>query len=95
VRTVIFSAKDKAVHVNIDGEDYGYAFWDWQLCELLIEADVQRSDDFYNSSTMDHAMEAGFYGDNHAHEMVESALQVMFFTGKPQTNNLVNNEKNA
>lgn len=95
MRTVIFSAKDKAVHVNIDGEDYGYAFWDWQLCELLIEADVQRSDDFYNSSTMDHAMEAGFYGDNHAHEMVESALQVMFFTGKPQTNNLVNNEKNA
>ena len=95
MRTVIFSAKDKAVHVNIDGEDYGYAFWDWQLCELLIEADVQRSDEFYNSSTMDHAMEAGFYGDNHAHEMVESALQVMFFTGKPQTNNLVNNEKNA
>lgn len=95
MRTVIFSAKDKAVHVNIDGEDYGYAFWDWQLCELLIEADVQRSDDFYNSSTMDHAMEAGFYGDNHAHEMVESALQVMFFTGKPETNNLVNNEKNA
>lgn len=95
MRTVIFSAKDKAVHVSIDGEDYGYAFWDWQLCELLIEADVQRSDEFYNSSSMDFGMEAGFYGDNHAHEMVESALQVMFFTGKPQTNNLVNNEKNA
>ncbi len=87
MRTVIFSAKDKAVHVNIDGEDCGHAYWDWQLCELLIEADVQRSDDFYNSSSMDFGMEAGFYGDNYAHEMVESALQVIF--------NLVNNEKNA
>ena len=77
-RFVFLNAEDGAVVVEIENEVVGSASTAEELAELFREHAVSTADDnVYFSSSLDFASEEGFDSDDAAHEIVDTAFEIL------------------
>ncbi len=75
--TVIFHADDGGIGVHIDGKPKGWAGHPKELAQMLSKMGVDASTPMFHSSDVDFASEEGFDSDDGAHDMIDSALEMM------------------
>lgn len=75
--TIVFHAEDGGIGITVGGKPVGWAGHPKELAKKLSSMGVDKDTPMFHSSDVDFASEEGFDSDDGAHDMIDSALEMM------------------